>query len=274
PKVLEMLNLEYLLEEAKANGLPLKKRAVIREYLQTIILNGIYKHRFSKKIFFMGGSALRFFYNMPRFSEDLDFNISGLKFQEFKELVKGNVCLGLSKEGFSSRVSYKGRGNLWTAFLDFEDIMKNYGVRNKRGAGLMLKIETNSPKWKMETESQVLSLYGYNFSSILMAKGNLLSEKLCALLGRKRGRDIYDLLFMLKKGFPFNKEVLTTNGIIGSPPRIVLEYLENLREKELQSLANQVRPFLFKEEDVELVLKAPLYAKKFLESYKSMNHRK
>jgi len=262
-----MLNLEYLLEEAKANGLPLKKRAVIREYLQTIILNGIYKHRFGKKMFFMGGSALRFFYNMPRFSEDLDFNVSGLKFQEFKELVKDNVCLGLSKEGFSFRVSYRRRDDLWTAFLDFEDIMKNYGVMNKRGAGLMLKIETNSPKWKMATESQVLSLYGYNFSSILMAKGNLLSEKLCALLNRKRGRDIYDLLFMLKKKFPFNKEVLTTNGIIGSPPRIVLEYLENLREKELQSLANQVRPFLFKEEDVELVLNAPLYAKKFLERY-------
>jgi len=54
-----MLKMEYLLEEAKELGLPqTKKRAILREYLQTIILDGIYKSDFAKSMFFVGGTAL------------------------------------------------------------------------------------------------------------------------------------------------------------------------------------------------------------------------
>jgi hypothetical protein len=131
----------------------------------------------------------------------------------------------------------------------------------------MIKIEVYQPKWDLGTESGVLSLYGYSFSSLLLEKGNMLSEKLCALFNRKRGRDIYDTLFMLKKQFPFNENVLRANKIEGSPKELILEYFMKLPEKELKSLANQVRPFLFKEDDIELVLKAPLYAERFLREY-------
>lgn len=263
-----MLNIEYLLEEAKSNGLPIfKRRAILREYLQVIILNSIYKHNFGKVMFFMGGTALRFFYNLPRFSEDLDFDTPSLNLEEFKEILK-TIEEGLRKEGFSLVISSEKRNNLFIAELYFKDLMKLYEITDKRGLDLMIKIEVYKPKWGLENESDVLSLYGYNFSSLLLGKGNMLSEKLCALFNRKRGRDIYDTLFMLKKQFPFNESVLRANKIEGSPKKLILEYVMRLPEKELQSLANQVKPFLFKEDDVELVLKAPLYAEKFLRDYR------
>lgn len=263
-----MLSLEYLLEEAENNGLPiLKRRAVLREYLQVIILNSIYKHNLGKLMFFMGGTALRFFYNLPRFSEDLDFDTPSLKFEEFKGVLR-NIEEGLLKEGFSSEISLERRNNLFVAELYFQELMKLYEITDKRGLDLMIKIEVYKPRWRLDAESDVLSLYGYNFSSVLLGKGNLLSEKICALFNRKRGRDIYDALFMLKKRFPFNENVLAANKIEGLPKDLILEYLTKLPEKELVSLANQVRPFLFKEDDIELVLKAPLYAKKFLREYK------
>lgn len=263
-----MLSLEYLLEEAKASGLPiLKKRAIIREYLQTIILNGIYNHKLSKQMYFMGGTALRFFYNLPRFSEDLDFNVSRLNEQAFKELMGSGVRPMLSKEGFSVEVSYQQRKRLFTASLMFREVIKQYNITDDRRASLMIKVETNCPEWDIQIESKVLSQYGYNFSSILMSKGNLLSEKLCALLNRKRGRDIYDLLFMLKRKFPFNKKVLEANQIGKKPKEAILNYLNSLSKKDLQFLGNQVRPFLFKEKDIELVLNASRYAERFLENY-------
>ncbi|MEK6732824.1 MAG: nucleotidyl transferase AbiEii/AbiGii toxin family protein [Candidatus Omnitrophota bacterium] len=263
-----MLNMEYLLEEAQDNGLPiLKKRAIIREYLQIIILNSIYKHKCAKSMFFMGGTALRFFYNIPRFSEDLDFNTNDLALSDFKAMVGDGVNRGLSKEGFYPKIIYKTRKSLFTAELYFKDMMNLYGIVDKRGSDLMVKIEVNRPQWELLTESCVMSLYGYNFSSILMNKSNLISEKLCALFNRKRGRDIYDTLFMLKKKFPFNERVLEANGFKGHPKGLIIEYLHGLSEKELKFLAEQVRPFLFKEEDAELVLKAPLYAERFLEAY-------
>jgi hypothetical protein len=262
-----MLSLEYLLEEAKNNGLPiLKRRAILREYLQAIILNSIYKHRLGRLMFFMGGTALRFFYNLPRFSEDLDFDTPGLSFKEFKDILE-NVEKRLLKEGFSLKVSCEKRNNLLIAELYFPDLMKLYGVIDKRGLDLMLKIEVYKPAWNLETEPGVLSLYGYNFSAILLSKGGFLSEKLYALFNRKRGRDIYDLLFMLRKKFPFNKDVLAANRIEGSPQELILGYLKKLSDKELRYLADQVKPFLFNEEDIELILKAPLYAERFLNEY-------
>ena len=178
-----MLSLEYLLEEAKDNGLPIvKKRAILREYLQVIILSNIYKHDCGVSMFFTGGTALRFFYNMPRFSEDLDFDTPGLKFKDFVEMIK-YIKKGLLKEGFSPNISSVERKNLYIAELHFKDLMRLYNITDTRGLDLMIKIEVYKPAWKVLSEPGVLSLYGYNFSSILLEKGCLLSEKLCALLG-------------------------------------------------------------------------------------------
>ena len=262
-----MLSLEYLLEEAKNNGLPiLKRRAILREYLQTIILNGIYRHELGKLMFFMGGTALRFFYNLPRFSEDLDFDTPGLSYEEFRDIL-GAVEKGLHKEGISLGITSEKRDNLFVAELLFEDLMTLYQLIDKRGLDLMIKIEAYKPFWRLESEPGVLSLYGYNLSCFLLGKGNMLSEKLCALFNRRRGRDVYDTLFMLKMRFPFNRDVLMANKIEGSPKELILEYLKKIPEKELKFLANQVKPFLFKEDDIELVLKAPLYAERFLREY-------
>jgi len=262
-----MLSLEYLLEEAKNNGLPLlKKRAIIREYLQVIILNSIYSHRLGKRVYFTGGTSLRYFYDMPRFSEDLDFDTDDLTHEDFKELLK-SAEKGLMKEGFSVNISPEKRKDLFIAELNFEGLMKIYGLTDTRTSDLMIKIEIYKPSWRLTSQPDVLSLYGYNFSAVLLGKGNVISEKLCALFNRRRGRDIYDLLFMLKRCFPFDEEVLKANMIKGSPKKLILEYLNKLPEKELLSMANQFRPFLFKEDDIELVLKAPTYAERFLREH-------
>ncbi|MBA7579414.1 hypothetical protein ES708_21285 [subsurface metagenome] len=262
-----MLNMEYLLEEAKNNNLPiLKKRAIVREYLQIIILNSIYKHKFGKHFFFMGGTAMRYFYKMPRFSEDLDFNTPSLDYQEFENILEG-VSKNLSKEGFSIATSKSRRNNLFTANLLFSDVIGKYGISDKRGMNLMIKIEINRPKWELITDSKVLSMYGYSFTSVLMSKGNLLSEKVCALFNRKRGRDIYDTLFMLNRKFPFNENVLKANNIRVPVKNTLLAYLQSMDRKELKRLADQVKPFLFKEDGIELILKAPLYGEAFLNDY-------
>ncbi len=262
-----MLKLEYLLEEARELGLPLaKKRAILREYLQTIILNSIYKSNFAKSMFFVGGTALRFFYNLPRFSEDLDFNTPYMENESFKKILE-RVEMNLSQEGFSPTIYYKRRATMLIASLNFPGVMRDYGIVNRRGGDIMIKIEVNKPEWGLSTESHVLSLYGYNFSAILMSKGALLSEKISALLSRKRGRYIYDILFMLRKKFPFDREVLYANNIREEPKNLILNYLSGLSEKELKKLAEQVKPFLFREDDIELILKAPQYGKKFLSEY-------
>jgi hypothetical protein len=262
-----MLRMAYLLEEAKELGLPAAKpRAILREYLQIIILNSIYKSSFAPSLFFVGGTALRLVYNLPRFSEDLDFNTPALEQDDFSKLLE-RIETNLALEGFSPVISSKKRGTLLIATLNFPGVMREYGIMNSRGGDMMIKIEVNSPAWPLSTESQVLSRYGYNFSVILMSKGALLSEKLAALLSRRRGRYIYDLMFMLRKKFPFDRGVLYANNIREDPGNLIQEYLSGISEQELRRLAEQVKPFLFKEDDIELILKASQYADKYLAEY-------
>jgi predicted nucleotidyltransferase component of viral defense system len=82
---------EFLLETLKEEGKRLKipenkPQALIREYLQTKIIYYLYQQKESKKLSFIGGTSLRLFRDLDRFSEDLDFDNLGLKFQTIKKL--------------------------------------------------------------------------------------------------------------------------------------------------------------------------------------------
>ncbi|MCK4731563.1 MAG: hypothetical protein KAT65_03810 [Methanophagales archaeon] len=75
------------------------------------------------------------------------------------------------------------------------------------------------------------------------------------------------MLRMLRKKFPFDRGELYANDIQGEPKDMVLNYLSGIPEKELKRLAEQVKPSLFREGDIKLVLKAPQYVKKSLSEY-------
>jgi len=265
-----MLSLEYLIDEAEELGLPKnKRRAILREYLQTIILDSIYKKRGGRQLYFMGGTALRFCYRLPRFSEDLDFN-ARISFKNFK-VISENAIKDLKLEGFKLEADYGERKGLYIAYINFPDVMQQYNITDQRGIDLMVKLEVNQPQWPLKTQAHVLSLYGFNYTATVMAESSLITEKLCAMLNRNRGRDVYDLLFMLKKKFPFDRRILKVNGFTEKPDRLIIQRLQKLEEKELRRLALQVKPFLFREDNAELVLKAPEYAKKFLKMYPGAN---
>ena len=47
----------------------------MREYLQALVLRSLYESEAFRPLAFLGGTALRFLYDLPRFSEDLDFSL-------------------------------------------------------------------------------------------------------------------------------------------------------------------------------------------------------
>jgi len=85
---------------AKEYGLPaVKKKAIIREYLQVKILDLIYQNPISLNIYFVGGTSLRLLRNLDRFSEDLDFDCSNIQSFDVKNLMD-SVYEFLLKEYF------------------------------------------------------------------------------------------------------------------------------------------------------------------------------
>ncbi len=113
-----------MIDEANDQGLPAtKRRAILREYLQTIILNSIYKTRAGRQLYFMGGTALRFCYRLPRFSEDLDFNAEELSLKNFQNIAEIAVK-DLNFEGFKTEVKYGERKGLYTAYVNFPEVLQ------------------------------------------------------------------------------------------------------------------------------------------------------
>lgn len=262
-----MITSDSLIEEAQRMGLPTeKKRAVLREYLQVLMLNTIYKHKLGNKMYFMGGTALRLFYKLPRFSEDLDFNAAGMTDGEFNTLLD-IIAVSIRNEGLKAGIKRKDIYNIYSARINFESVMQDYGLRDTRGEDIIIKIEANNPVWKMEYEPLALPAFGLLFTALLMTKGSLLAEKTHAFIHRCRGRDIYDVLSMLRLKFPLDKRMFLAKNIGDNPKEALLNKFRSLEKEQLRKLSNQVAPFLFKEGDADLIKNAAFYGQELLKNY-------
>jgi len=80
-----MLELNKL--EAIQNTFQTTRENVFREYAQHLFLSSFYRKKGSENIFFKGGTALRFAYRSPRFSEDLDFSAVEIGVREVEEVI-------------------------------------------------------------------------------------------------------------------------------------------------------------------------------------------
>ena len=68
--------IEQMLKIYKVENIYDCKNAM-KEIMQEIVLCGLARAGFFKKAAFYGGTALRIFYGLDRFSEDLDFSLEG-----------------------------------------------------------------------------------------------------------------------------------------------------------------------------------------------------
>lgn len=256
-----MLTREGLQEQAKLLGLPLnKQRAIIREYTQTIVLKAIYQSEFGQKLLFKGGTALRFAYGLGRFSEDLDFTGQDFSIADFTAMIA--VCRkALNQEGFKCVTSEKNRKNIKAGWIKLTNVLQEYKITNIKSEKLMIKLEVSLPECHLQKEPAVIDRYGYLFTVSLMEKGGIFAEKIDALLRRCRGRDIYDLIFLLRNKFLINDQVFQAKGWQITPRQAILEKMEKLTSEKLNRLAAQLEPFLLKEEEKEYIINAKTYIK-------------
>ena len=162
------------------------------KFFLTQILKDIYSDiELANCLGFKGGTALMFFYDLPRFSVDLDFNL-----------------LDLAKE---KTVYEKVRKILLKYGKIFDEAMKFYGpiIVLDYGVGeRKLKIEISNRQWNNHYERK--NLLGINMK--VMVAPDMFAHKLCALLdrGELTNRDIFDSWFFMQKQTPINKEIVET----------------------------------------------------------------
>lgn len=194
-------------------------REALREIMQIIALAGLYRAGFFEKAAFYGGTALRIFHGIDRFSEDLDFSLL-LPDPEFM-LNKYQDTIVQEFESLGMKVSVREKkktkeSNIDSAFLKSETIWKELvleGMIPQNGihqvANLKIKIEVDrDPPVGFQTEDKLL-LRPFSFYVRCFTLSNLFAGKMHALLFRKwgtnvKGRDWYDLEWYIRKGVPLN----------------------------------------------------------------------
>ena len=177
---------------------------LVREYLQARVLEALQRAGVFGSWAFLGGTALRFLYRLPRFSEDLDFSLVDPATSvetvrpEFVRIV-AKVRKTFEAEAYDVNVRQRTDSVAQSAFLAFPGLLYDLGLSPHREQKLSIKIEvdTNPPPHAVSETSLVrrhvlLNLLHYD-------KPSLLAGKLHALIHRShvKGRDMYDLIWYL-----------------------------------------------------------------------------
>lgn len=266
-----MLTYESLIEQAKLREMPHTKiRGILREYLQVLILKEIYKIESGRKLYFTGGTYLRLVHNLKRFSEDLDFNTNIITKKEFEGL-SNSIKDELRRTGIDSELEFSHWGSLYVSKIIFPEIEKAYNAVSKysKKRGIVIKVETNKLKWKVDTKTEVVSGFGEFYPVICTDPGILFADKIDALNKKERGRHIYDIMFMLSRKDRVDTAFLRKLGIKREPFEVISSRIRSFSKAELKKQAEILRPFLFDEKDADLLISAHDIIPALIQKYKN-----
>ena len=191
----------------------------LREIMQEIALAGLQRAGFFEKAAFYGGTALRIFYGLDRFSEDLDFSLLEVNPDFSLDRYLEAVQAEFASQGMQVSVKEKektNKTNIESAFLKSETIWRELVLEQiipqsglDQVANIKIKLEVDTkPPLGFETEEKLL-LRPFSFYVKCFTISNLFAGKMHALLFRKwknnvKGRDWYDMEWYIKKGVVLN----------------------------------------------------------------------
>lgn len=247
---------DYLRELTLSAPDNLHRRCLIREYLQARILGFLQSGLAFQRWAFLGGTALRFLFHLPRFSEDLDFSlVSGpYSHDEFRHILE-RTKHGFENEDYRARVKTGKEKTVFTAFFFFPGLVWELGCSPHKEETLTIKIEldTNPPAGAviittLMRKYELLNLMHYD-------RASLLAGKLHAVLARPwtKGRDLFDLVWYLsdpdwpEPNIPLLQAALLQTHWRGTLPeaqtwREIM--IARLRKVDFGRARRDVRPFL------------------------------
>lgn len=239
----------------------------LREIMQEVALFGLQQSGFFEIAAFYGGTALRIFHQLPRFSEDLDFSllspIHNFSLQPYLDgMVRQLEGVGVKVEVKEKKKTQKT--NVDSAFLKpdtewkelvLKDVIPQEKLGMRPDIKIKIEVDTNPPQ-DFITEQRLL-LKPVSFYVQLFTLPDLFAGKMHALLFRKwknrvKGRDWFDLEWYIRKGIPLHLQHLATrsrdSGNLEGNELSQQEFLQLLHQKidevSMEKVKVDVLPFI------------------------------
>ena len=232
-----------------------QKRNAIFEVNQQIILAGLYAGGFFESAAFYGGTCLRIFHGLQRFSEDMDFSLlapdDNFDFSKyFQPIVDAFALVGREVE--ITKKDKKSFGKVESAFM--KDNTDVYDVTFQTEKSIKIKIEVDTcPPLNFTTEQKLL-LQPHSFMTRCFTLPDLFAGKMHALVyrawkNRVKGRDWYDFEWYVRNGVTLDFAHLAErckqfNGEDITPESFKEKLIERFSTADIKQVKEDVLPFV------------------------------
>lgn len=239
------------------------KRNAIFEVNQQVILAGLYNGGFFDIAAFYGGTCLRIFHGLQRFSEDMDFSLLAPndKFdftKYFQPIIDEFAIVGREVE--IKKKDKKNFGKVESAFL--KDNTDVYDISFQTDKSIKIKIEVDTqPPLNFRTEQKLL-LQPHSFMTRCFTLSDLFAGKMHALVyrawkNRVKGRDWYDFEWYVRNNIPLGFSHLAERALQFNNEIITREtFIKKLKERFASTNMNQVKsdvlPFIKNPKELDI----------------------
>ena len=242
------------------------KLNAIREVMQQVALSGLAKGGFFDKAAFYGGTCLRIFHGLNRFSEDMDFSLlapmSDFDFRPYFDSIEEEFAAAGQKVTIALKKKTKVTP-IQSAFLKSDTALFNLSLERGRVINIKLEVDT-TPPLDFVTEDKLL-LLPRSFYVRCFTLPCLFAGKMHALLfrtwkNRVKGRDWYDFEWYVRKGVPLDfKHFCRRAYQFASVPdnSLTLQGFQQLlfdkiHQTRFASAIDDVRPFIREQDSLQL----------------------
>jgi predicted nucleotidyltransferase component of viral defense system len=239
------------------------KRFILREYLQYKILEIVFNGPFSEKLIFLEGTCLRIVHDNQRFSEDLDFDNTNLSEAEFDEISR-NIAAQLHRMGYNVETKQVSKG-VYHCYIRFPKLLFEQGLSGYEEEKILIQLDTEPQHFNFIAEQPILNKFDV-FTKIATTPLSLLMAQKCyAILNRPRnkGRDFYDLVFLMGKQVAPDLNYLSQKTGIRTPEELKKRLWDRCNTLNMEDMARDVAPFLFHSKDENKIK----FFKDYLEGY-------
>lgn len=238
----------------------------LHEVMQQIALAGLYRGGFFNKAAFYGGTCLRIFYGLERFSVDLDFSL--LQPEPQFDLTTYFMAIktefkALGREVIISKKEKKSNSTIVSAFLKEDTAIYDLTFTTERSLKIKIEVDVNPPSGFL-VEPKLL-LMPFSFMATCYTTADLFAGKMHALLFRQwknrvKGRDWYDFEWYVRHEIPLNfnhfyqrvHQEGNSKVAMNTPEHLKNLLLEKIRNTNIEQVKNDVRPFLRNTKEIDI----------------------
>jgi predicted nucleotidyltransferase component of viral defense system len=241
----------------------LAKRNAMLEVMQQVSLAGLQRGGFFEKAAFYGGTCLRIFHGLGRYSEDMDFTLlqedASFNIENYFPTIIGEFK-ALGREVTITKKEKRNFGKVESAFLKDDTHVYNLSFQTEKSLKIKIEVDTNPPLG-FQTE-QKLSLQPYSFMTRCVTLPDLFAGKMHALVYRKwgqrvKGRDWYDFEWYVRNAVPLNfnhfrQRALDFNGDNLTKDDFMNMLSERLASTDINMVKKDVLPFIKNPSEIEI----------------------